>query len=984
MLDSPSRGLDIAGAVNLLAGSLDPSKTLDGVLVLVSEALATDHVAVLALDEFGNLTIVASRNTWLSGNPQERTIAWAALHSPDPIRCPDLRETDYLSLVSIGELEPRSYLFVPIQVGSERLGLIEAVSTEVDAFSASDEVVLASLGRAAGLALRNARDYQASRRRERLAGAGAAITAAVSEARDLGQVLQVAVDAATDCLEARGAAILLAAGDGRHLRLAAEHNAPPGDIELLQNLPVDSKELSARAYREGRLLYYRSAAEIAADPEVELDVIRVGSSEAILSVPLVYLGERLGVMTIVFDQPHAFLADELDTVQGLAVQAAAVVANAAALKRAEERAEELRLTVEQMAEGLVQIGLDGRVTYLNPTAIKLLGLQDYESDINEGYRRLRYILDDGRELQPLDRLPRLVREGQVLSQELTVIRPDGRRIIIAFNASPLKGPNGEITGAISVFRDITLERLHEAELTQSRGIAEERLAQLRTTLESMADGVALIDRNLQLVYYNPAAVRMTGMSVPPGTTLGDALQSIQLYRRDGSRFLIDDSLGRQALESGEDVSSELTSRLPDGNELSLAVTASPVRTETGEIVGAVVALRDITAESLHAAELEASRALAEESAAQLGATLEHMSDGVILVNNKGQIVLANAASARLTGVVVPMGTPFARGARRLRFFRLNGEEIDVPQEIISLQTVITGQGGTVDVIVERPDSSRVTLRVTASPVRTPDGKVLGAVSVLRDITEEQARQESLEELNRLKDDFLSVVSHELKTPLTTVVGYAHLLQRQFAGRDEESDFAFREMLSEANRMVGIINTLLEISRIQSGGLVQTFDLDYVDLTRLVARLARTSEVTYPHTPVESSVPAETIEILADRGRVEQVLTNLLDNAVRYTAGGKVTLSVTADDREAVVSVSDEGQGISPEEQETIFEPYGQGLRRHKSGLGLGLYIAREIVEAHGGRIWVESQVGHGATFRVAFPRVEQPDTEGHALEADRP
>lgn len=465
------------------------------------------------------------------------------------------------------------------------------------------------------------------------------------------------------------------------------------------------------------------------------------------------------------------------------------------------------------------------------------------------------------------------------------------------------------------------------------------------------------------------------MSVPPNTSLGEALQSIQLYRIDGTRFLLDDSVGRQALETGRDVSAELIARPPDGPPISVSVTASPVRTETGDTVGAVVVVRDITAERRHATEMEVSRALAAESAAQLSATLEHMSDGVIFVNNEGQIVLANAASARLTGVQVPLGTPFVRGARRLRFFRLDGEEIKVPEEIISLRTTITGQGGTADVIVERPDGSRVTLRVTASPVRTPDGQNMGAVSVLRDITEEQARQESLEELNRLKDDFLSVVSHELKTPLTTVVGYAHLLERQYAGRDEESDFAFRELLSEANRMVAIINTLLEISRIQSGGLLQTLDLDYVDLTRLVSRLAKTSEVTYPHTPVESTVPTETIEILADRGRIEQVLTNLLDNAVRYTAGGKVVISVSADGPEALVRVTDEGQGISPEEQETIFQPYGQGERRHKSGLGLGLYIAREIVEAHGGHIWVESQLGHGATFCVAFPRVEQPDTD---------
>ncbi|HEX5939984.1 MAG TPA: PAS domain-containing protein, partial [Dehalococcoidia bacterium] len=734
-------------------------------------------------------------------------------------------------------------------------------------------------------------------------------------------------------------------------------------------------QLSARAYREGRLLYYRSAAEIEADPEVQLDLIRVEASEAILSVPLTYLGERLGVMTIVFDRPHAFLSDELDAVQGLAVQSAAVVANAAALKRAEERAEELRLTVEQMGEGLVQVDLDGRVTYLNPTAMKLLRLEGSDVDVNEAYQQLRFIVDDGRELQPLDRLPRQLRGGNVLSQELTVVRPDGSSIVIAFTASPLKGPDGQITGAISVFRDITQDRLHEAELQASRSVAEERFAQLRTTLESMADGVALIDRNLQLVYYNPAARRMTEMTVPPGTTLGQALQSMQLYRRDGSRFLLDDSLSRQALESGQDVSSELTSRLSDGREISLAVTASPVRTETGEIVGAVVAMRDITTESLHAVELEFSRALAEESAAQLSATLEHMSDGVVLVNTEGDIVLANAAASRLTGVRVPIGTPFARGAGHLRFFRLDGEEIDVPQEIISLRSVITGQGGTIDVIVERADKSRVTLRVSASPVRTPDGKILGAVSVLRDITEEQARQESLEELNRLKDDFLSVVSHELKTPLTTVVGYGHLLQRQFAEQDEETAFAFRELLSEANRMVQIINTLLEISRIQSGGLAETLDLDYVDLTRLVARLAKTSEVTYPHTPVEADVPAETIEILADRVRIEQVLTNLLDNAVRYTAGGKVCLAVAAAGPEAVISVSDEGEGISAQEKETIFEPYGQGQRRHKSGLGLGLYIARELVEAHGGHIWVESEPGKGATFRVAFPRVEQPDTD---------
>lgn len=364
---------------------------------------------------------------------------------------------------------------------------------------------------------------------------------------------------------------------------------------------------------------------------------------------------------------------------------------------------------------------------------------------------------------------------------------------------------------------------------------------------------------------------------------------------------------------------------------------------------------------------------AEERAAQLRTTLEHMADGVILVDAEGKITYANAASARLTGLRTGSGISFAAAAERLRMSSRDGTPLEIPEEYASLRAIITGEQASTEVVVHHEDGRDVTLAVTASPILTREGKPIGAVSVMHDITEQTDRQRELEDLNRLKDEFLSLVSHELKTPMTTVLGYGHLLQRQFGGQSEDAAFAFRELISEANRMVGIINTLLETSRIQAGSFKETLELDYVDLVGLVERYVRSCAVTYPGVEITKDLPGTRLEVMADQQRLEQVLANLIDNAVRYNShAGRVWVTLAADAGKAILAVRDEGPGVDLKDRETIFESYGRGERKHKSGLGLGLYIAHQIVVAHEGTIRVEGAAGEGATFLVCLPLVGNP------------
>ncbi len=248
----------------------------------------------------------------------------------------------------------------------------------------------------------------------------------------------------------------------------------------------------------------------------------------------------------------------------------------------------------------------------------------------------------------------------------------------------------------------------------------------------------------------------------------------------------------------------------------------------------------------------------------------------------------------------------------------------------------------------------------------------------------RAQYERLQELDRLKTQFMSVASHELKTPVTAMSGFLQVALRRIkkrldAGHPDEKEWAIEQraiteqliiVQRQTTKLARLIDELLDVSRIQSGRV--EFRLDEMDLAQLAREVAERMQTMTSTTRTITVEHGSAVAIVADRDHIEQVLNNLIANAVKYSPdGGDITVRVWDEDGQASLSVTDRGIGIPREELEAVFGLFYRSPDRRArdvGGMGLGLYISKEIVDRHGGRIWAESELGRGTTFHVRLPR----------------
>ena len=245
----------------------------------------------------------------------------------------------------------------------------------------------------------------------------------------------------------------------------------------------------------------------------------------------------------------------------------------------------------------------------------------------------------------------------------------------------------------------------------------------------------------------------------------------------------------------------------------------------------------------------------------------------------------------------------------------------------------------------------------------------------------------LRELDRLKSQFLSVATHELRTPLSIILGYNSMLSDSLADRlDEQERDTLRESVAACKRLIRLVNSMLDITQIESGKMRMNFEP--ADLRRVVSGVAALfqQDARSKNIHVGLELPQRLPRLVMDAERIEQVLVNLLGNALKFTPeGGAVTISVRSYDGGVQVAVTDTGIGIAPEDRAIIFDEFAQvrrqAAKRQREGSGLGLAIARRIVEAHHGTLEVESEVGLGSTFRFTIPSDAKQRTIGNAVSA---
>lgn len=387
-------------------------------------------------------------------------------------------------------------------------------------------------------------------------------------------------------------------------------------------------------------------------------------------------------------------------------------------------------------------------------------------------------------------------------------------------------------------------------------------------------------------------------------------------------------------------------------QTSRAVAQGNLERRTGiqsdDEIGKLAATFDLMTESLAQRTAELERLLREkrEEHSRVQAILSSIAEGVLWEDQNHQVTTMNPAADELLSLLSGQ----FRAMKPVREIETSSDarRFEIGDRVISVET---------------------------SPVTMPDGQQHGNVMVMRDITRET-------EVDHLKDEFIAQISHELRTPLTSIMGYSDLLLRAVGGPANEQQRNFLETINRhANGLVGMITELLDFIQLEAGSL--GLRLDPMSLESVVWDVAQEEEARFKEKDIQFSVQVDSPipRMMGDERRLHWALFHLLDNACKFTPeGGEVTLSLNANENTVTVQIKDTGIGIAQEDQPHLFTRfYRVSLERTVDvrGQGVGLYIAKAIVEGHGGEIWVESELGQGSTFSFTLPldagaRVQKP------------
>jgi len=703
----------------------------------------------------------------------------------------------------------------------------------------------------------------------------------------------------------------------------------------------------------------------------DIDVADVGDSlkaivkregvAALAFIPLVVAGKLIGKFMLYFDAPRAFGAEEIDFSLTIARQLAFGIEHKrveVALRESEQR---FRQMIDALPVAVYTTDSQGRLTHFNSAAVEFSG-QVPELGTDRWCVSWKLYNPDGTPL-PHDECPMAVslKEGRIIhGAEAIAERPDGTRRWFTPFPTPLRDAQGRVVGGINMLMDITEHKN-----------AEREMAHMAAIVASSSD--AIVSKTLTgiVTSWNNSAEEMFGYTAEE--MIGQPiLRLIPPDRRDEEDLIL------SRLRAGERIEHYETVRMTkSGQHLNVALTISPIRDRSGRITGASKIARDIT-ESKRAEELLRSHARQLE-----------------LISTTAPVFIAHCdAERRFKFVNKAYASRFDLAPQdcvgRLVSDVIGEQAYESMRPHVDL--VLRGEPVEFDVLVPYTKLGGRFMHCSFAPEFDHIGNVVGWVAATVDITdrrhvEEALRhsEEKLKEADRRKDEFLAMLAHELRNPLAPIANAVHLL-RQDRNENRVQQQARAIIERQSARLARLVDELLEVSRITTG--MVRLHMERVAIGGIVERAVETVRPLveqHRHTLAVTS-PPEPVWVYADAARIEQVLVNLLNNAVKYTDdGGQIELTVRLEGKDVVLIVRDTGIGIDPELLPHVFDLFTQAERsldRSRGGLGIGLSLVQRLVSMHAGTVAAKSTLGQGSEFIVRLP-VSAPPVAG-AYEAAAP
>jgi PAS domain S-box-containing protein len=631
-----------------------------------------------------------------------------------------------------------------------------------------------------------------------------------------------------------------------------------------------------------------------------------------------------------------------------------------------EQREWFQVTLSSIGDAVITTDTQGTVTFLNPVAEAMTGWKREEA-VGRTLTNVFQIVNEYTRLPVDNPIEKVLQTGLIvgLANHTALIARDGREVAVEDSAAPIRDAHGKVSGAVMVFHDVTERRRAEEALRDARVRLEAALsaADIGTWTWDVRKDRIVVDSGFARLF-SLAADDVAGAGIENylevvhpedrprfRATLSDAL------RPDGSAFEIDHRLVR-----------------PDGAIRWVTGRGRMLRDEGGSAILVSGAAVDIT-----------ERKAAEASHAMLAALVESSDDAIISKTLDGVITTWNRAAERMFGY---------------RPEEIVGESILklIPPELSSEEEGILSRLRRGERIEHyettrvRKDGTRFEVSLTVSPVKDPNGRIIGASKIARDVTQRkrdeaalrelfasaqreiamrERAEEALRENDRRKDEFLATLAHELRNPLAPI-RQAALISKAPDATDPQKRWAHDVINRQVQNMALLLDDLLDISRVTRGTLeLRKRPVELALVVESAIETARPILDARRH-HFRRELPPEPVTFVADPLRLAQVLSNLLTNAAKYTdPQGEISLSAQVNGEHVVMSVTDSGIGLAPEALDRVFTMFSQvkaAQDRSEGGLGIGLALSKGLVDLHGGELSASSAgPGLGSTFTLRIP-----------------